>query len=59
MHLLEYFHDYPPQANPNTFRPKRTWNPPPHREISALVHLQVLLFTVLLQNTWLKMVRIY
>ena len=60
MHLLEYFHDYPPQTNPNTFRPQRTWTPSPHREISTLVHLQVLLLlTVLLQNTWLKMVKIY
>ena len=33
-HLLEYFHDYPPQANPNPFRAKSTWTPPPHREIA-------------------------
>ena len=29
MHLPEYFHGYPPQANPNPFRPKSTWTPPP------------------------------
>ena len=25
MRLLEYFHDHPPQTNPNPFRPKSTW----------------------------------
>ena len=34
MRLLEYFHDYTLQANPNSFRPKSTWTPPPHREIA-------------------------
>ena len=34
MRLLEYFHDYPPLASPNPFRPKGTWTPPPHREIA-------------------------
>ena len=34
MRLLEYFHDYPTQANPNPFRPKSTWTPPPDREIT-------------------------
>ena len=34
MRLLEYFLDYPPQANPNPFRPKSTWTPPSHREIA-------------------------
>ena len=32
MRLLEYFHDYPTQANPNPFHPKGTWTPPPHRD---------------------------
>ena len=32
MRLLEFFHDYPPQTNPNLFRPKGTWTPPPHRD---------------------------
>ena len=32
MRLLEFFHDYPPQTNPNPFRPKGTWTPPPHRD---------------------------
>ena len=30
MRLLEYFHDYPSQPEPNPFRPKGTWTPPPH-----------------------------
>ena len=34
MQLLDYFHDYQPQLNPNPFRPKSTWTPPPHREIA-------------------------
>ena len=34
MRLLEYFHDYSPQANPNPFRPKGTWTPPPYGEIA-------------------------
>ena len=32
MRLLEYFHDHPPQTNPNPFRPKSTWTPPPCRD---------------------------
>ena len=30
--LFEYFHDFPPQTDPNPFRIKGTWTPPPHRD---------------------------
>ena len=32
MRLLEYFHYHPPQTNPNPFRPKSNWTPPPYRD---------------------------
>jgi len=32
MRLLEYFHDHPPQTNPNPFHPKSTCTPPPCRD---------------------------
>ena len=31
MHLLEYFHGYPPQTNINPFRTKSNWTPPLRR----------------------------
>ena len=46
MRLLEYFHDYPPQANPNPFRPKSTRTPPPHREIALEIALDTFLNAV-------------
>ena len=32
MRLLEYFHNHPPQTNPNTLRPKSSLTPPPYRD---------------------------
>ena len=46
MRLLEYFHDYPPQANPNPFRPKSTRTPPPYREIALEIALDTFLNAV-------------
>ena len=46
MRLLEYFHDYSPQANPNPFRPKSTRTPPPHREIALEIALDTFLNAV-------------
>ena len=41
MKLHVYFHDFPPQTNPNPFRPKSTWTPPRNREPTLDTFLDV------------------